>query len=217
MNGVRIHFMFSLLRRPRWYFCISYLPNWIRRGSFPSALGWETDWGEGCGGCMSSIKMNGELVPLSKEVLFPSDKSETALVDMQRGQWRLCARRKPPIYEQTLLHITLTTSQEKTELGESQPQAPSRRCRKHRKSKASQILPDLSVYTWCCEAAWLAFFFPVFRPPDGCCWILWSTSPPRMRSFCSFAHLEQFVHSREQIQGLPPWGVMAISASSLHN
>lgn len=34
---------------------------------------------------MSSIKMNGELVPLSKEVLFPSDESETVLVDMQRG------------------------------------------------------------------------------------------------------------------------------------
>lgn len=41
MNGVRIHFMFSLLRRPRWYFCISYLPNWIRRGCFPSAPGWK--------------------------------------------------------------------------------------------------------------------------------------------------------------------------------
>lgn len=67
------------------------------------------------GGGMSSIKMNGELEPLSKEVLFPSDKSETALVDMQRGQRRLCGRCKPPDYGQTLLHITLTTSREKTE------------------------------------------------------------------------------------------------------
>lgn len=80
---------------------------------------------------MSSIKMNGELVPLSKEVLFPSDKSETALVDMQRGQ----CRRKPPIYGQTLLHITLTTSREKTEWSESQPPQPSRCCRNPWKTK----------------------------------------------------------------------------------
>lgn len=167
MNGVRTHFVFASLRRsPADIFASRIRPTAQGEAVFHLRHG-----GRGGGeGCMSSIKMNGELVPLSKEVLFPSDKSEVALVDMQRGQRRLCTRRKPPIYGQTLLHITLTTSREETELGESQAQPPCRRCRNHRGSKAGEILQDLSVYMQCCEAARLVLFFspPEFRPQDGC-------------------------------------------------
>lgn len=60
------------------------------------------------------------------------------------------------------------------------------------KNKASQILPDLSVYTRWCEAPWPLFFFCLFHPLDGCCRILESNSPVQLRLFCSFLHLKQF-------------------------
>lgn len=162
---------------------------------------------------MSSIKMNGELVPLSKEVLFPSDKSERALVDMQRGQWRLCARRKPPIYGQTLLHITLTTSREKAEWSESQPLQPSRCCRNPWKAKPVRFS---RICRYIRDAVKLRGPFSV--SPSG-----WLLQNPRVQ-FARAAEIilqlpqsETVLHSREQIQGVPQCVVTATSGCDLQN
>lgn len=111
---------------------------------------------------------------------------------MQRGQWRLCTRRKPPIYGQTLLHITLTTSREKVEWSESQPLQPSRCCRNPWKAKPVRFSRICRYIRDAVKLRGPFFFFCLFRPLDGCCRILESNSPVRLRLFCSFLNLKEF-------------------------